>query len=45
MKLEEEMHFLKNELHFLIEQKPLGDKEILRVSKKLDDLILKFYKS
>jgi hypothetical protein len=45
MKLKEEMFFLKEELYCLIGQRPLADKEVLKISKKLDSLILKFYKS
>ena len=45
IKLKEEMFYLKEELYYLIVQRRLAGEEVIRISKKLDSLILKFYKS
>ncbi len=41
--LNEEMELLKSELYNLLENEPWAKHDILRLSKRLDNLILEFY--
>ncbi|MHB8063343.1 MAG: aspartyl-phosphate phosphatase Spo0E family protein [Ruminiclostridium sp.] len=41
--LNKEVEFLKKQLYDLLENEPWAKHDILKISKRLDNLILKFY--
>lgn len=41
--LNREVESLKQELYYLLDTKPWAKHDILKISKRIDDLIIKFY--